>query len=71
MKKKKSARNSVSTTLPKNVKEDIIRLVDAGEFKSVSDFLRKAAYGLLDKIAAEKEDILKEKKFQRFIEKIS
>ncbi len=71
MKKKKSMRNSVSTTLPKNVREDILRLVEAGEFKSVSDFLRKAAFGLLDRISDEKGDILKEKKFKRFIEKIS
>jgi Arc/MetJ-type ribon-helix-helix transcriptional regulator len=71
MTKKKSLRNSVSTTLPKNVRGDILSLVEAGEFKSVSDFLRKAAFGLLDKLADEKGDILKEKKFKRFIEKIS
>lgn len=71
MKKKSSERNSVSTTLPKSVRADILKLVEVGEFKSASDFLRKAAFGLLDKIDDEKGDILKEKNFKRFIEKIS
>jgi Arc/MetJ-type ribon-helix-helix transcriptional regulator len=71
MRKKLKGGKSVSTILPENVKKEILALVEDKKFASVSEFLREATYKLLDEKAAEKGDILKEKNFKRFIEKIS
>jgi Arc/MetJ-type ribon-helix-helix transcriptional regulator len=71
MRKNVKGGKSVSTILPESVKKEILNLIENNEFDSVSEFLREATYRFLDEKAAEKEDILKEKNFRRFIEKIS
>lgn len=71
MTEKKRNKVGIGVVVPKSVKDEIRGFVKRGEYKSISDFLRKAIYKLLDEKAAEKEDVLKEKSFKRFIEEIS
>ncbi|GBE18280.1 hypothetical protein BMS3Abin16_00875 [archaeon BMS3Abin16] len=68
-KKRHDAR--VSATIPSPVKKRITALVKSGRYESTADFLRDAVYRLLDAKNDENKDILSEKKFQNFIEKIS
>ncbi len=68
-KKRHDAR--VSATIPSPVKRRITALVESGKYESVADFVRSALYKLLDEKNAENRDILREKEFQNFIEKIS
>ncbi|MFQ5800252.1 MAG: hypothetical protein ACE5HH_00850 [Candidatus Hydrothermarchaeales archaeon] len=71
MREKKKDKVGIGVVVPKGVKEEIVSFVKHGEYKSISDFLRKAIYKLLDEKAAENEDVLGEKSFKRFIEEIS
>ena len=68
-KKRHGAR--VTATIPSPVKKRITALVESGKYESVADFVRSALYLLLDEKNSENKDILKEKEFQNFIEKIS
>ncbi len=57
--------------MPKKAKEDIKSLVKKGRYTSVSDFLRKAVFKLLDEEKEKEGDLLKESKIRRFIEELS
>jgi|GEM_PF-5418250 len=61
----------ISATIPAPVKKRITALVESGKYNSTADFVRDAIYLLLDVKNREKGDILREKDFQNFIEKIS
>jgi len=71
MKNRMRFTDSVSTTLPKSVKKEILKLVEKGDYKSVSDFLRTAVYRSIEERSKEQGDILREESLRRFIEKIS
>ncbi|RMF91606.1 MAG: ribbon-helix-helix protein, CopG family [Methanobacteriota archaeon] len=58
----------ISFTVPESIKGEMRERVEKGEYKSLSDLMRRAVYRLLDE---EREDILRERSFRRFIEELS
>ncbi len=60
----------VTFAVPPAVKKDIKKLVRAGDYRSMSEFIREAVYRRLDEITG-RGDPLRQKKFQNFIDEIS